>query len=100
MDDQKVSFFDFGKHAVNCEFIVIFAQGTCDIVFVVTGAVLFSHHSDMMVCAVHGRAHEIYCTGVHANILFVGMFLMDRFGDKAAVRSHHIAPHFTIDRHI
>ena len=53
-----------------------------------------------MISTIHSRTHQIYCTGIYADILFMCMLLMDCFCDKAAIRSHHETAKLCIDRNI
>ena len=100
MDDKDIAHINLRKHPVNRKFIIVLAQGTGYIVFVVARLVLFSHDRDVMVCAVHRRAHQVDCTRVHTDILFVGVFLMDCRCHKAAIRRQHETSHLCIKRYI
>ena len=100
MDEEQVALIDLRKHAVDCKLIVVFAEGTCHIVLVVAGLVLFSHNRDMMVSAVHSRTHQVYRACVHTDILFVSVLLMDRSCDKRTVRSQHETSKLSEDRNI
>ena len=91
MDEEQVALIDLRKHAVDCKLIVVFAEGTCHIVLVVAGLVLFSHNRDMMVSAVHSRTHQVYRACVNTDVLLVGMLLVDRSCHESAVRSQHEA---------
>ena len=66
----------------------------------VAGGVLLAHHGDMVVSAVHGRAHQVHRAGVHADILLVGVLFMDRLRHQAAVGAHHEAAKLRVNRHI
>ena len=92
--DQIISDIDFRKHTVNGKFIVIFTEGSCDIIFVVTGGIFFSKDGDMVVRAVHGWAHQVTGTGIQAGIFFVDMLLVDALCHELAVGSQHIASKF------
>ena len=46
-----------------------------------------------MICAVHGRTHEIACRSVHANIFLVNVLLTDHSGDQMSVGAGYIASH-------
>ena len=43
----------------------------------------------MMVRAVHGRAHQINCTGIYSNILFVRVLFVNRFCHQTSIGTHH-----------
>ena len=66
----------------------------------VAGSVFFSKHCDVMISAVHGRAHQVHRTRVHSDVFLISMLLMDRFCDKASVRSHHKTAKLRINCHI
>ena len=100
VDEEEVSDFHFRKHAVDREFIVVFAQGTCYVIFVVARLIFFSHHRDVVVSAVHCRPHQIDRAGITADVLFVDVFLMDGAGNESAVRSHHETAHFRVNCNI
>ena len=100
MDHEIVADIDLRQHTVDGKFIIVLTQGACHIVFVITGSVLFAEHCDVMISAVHSRPHQVDCAGVHSDIFFMRMFLMDCFCHKAAVRSHHIASQLRVDCHI
>ena len=100
MDHQQIPFVNPRHHTVNGKLIIIFTQRSYYIIFVITFPILFPHHRNVMICAIHCRAHQVYGTGVHTNIFFISMLLMNRLCHKAAIRSHHKAPHFCINRRI
>ena len=66
----------------------------------ITRLVLLAHHSDVVVSAVHCRTHQVYRAGIHTDILFVSVLLMDRSCDKRTVRSQHEAAKLCEERHI
>ena len=70
------------------------------IIGVIAGRVLLSHDSDMVISAVHGRAHQVYCAGVYADILFIGMLFMNGLCHQTAVGAHHKAAELRINRHV
>ena len=70
-----------GKHSTRYTFFSYLGW-----IFVVARLVLFSHNGDVMICPVNCRTHQVDCTGIHTDILFIGVFLMDCFRHEAAVR--------------
>ena len=66
----------------------------------ITRPVLFSHYSNMVISAVHGRAHQIDGTGIYADILFMCMFLMNGSRYKTPVRPQHIAAQLCVKCHL
>ena len=63
----------------------------------VAGGVLLAQHRDVMVGAVHGRAHQVGRAGVNADVLLVNMLLVQHGGDKCAVGCQHEAAHLGED---
>ena len=100
VDKEQVALIDLRKHAVDCKLIVVLAEGTCHIVLVVAGLVLFSHNRDMVVSAIHSRTHQVYRAGVNTDVLLVSVLLMDRSCHESAVRSQHEAAKLCEDRHV
>ena len=89
MDRENVADLQLGQHAVDRELVVVFAQRTDDVVFVVAGRVLLAEHGDVVVRAVHRRAHEVGGAGVHAGVLLVDVFEVDYRRDQVAVGTQH-----------
>ena len=100
MDEEQVALIDLRKHAVDCKLIVVLAEGACHIVLVITRLVLLAHHRDVVVSAIHCRTHQVYRAGIHTDVLFVSVLLMDRSCDKRTVRSQHETAKLSEDRHI
>ena len=100
VDKQKISLFDFRKHAVNGKLIVVLAQGTYHIVHAGTGLILPAHDRDVMVSAVHGRPHQVHGAGVHAHILLISVLLMNGLCHQGAVRPHHETSQLRAQSHI
>ena len=100
VDVQVVSHLNLREPAVDREFVIILAQGSGHIVNLVSGRILLAEHGDMVVSAVHGRAHQVRRAGVHADVLLVDVLLVDRLRDQAAVRSHHEPSHFGENAHV
>ena len=100
MDVEVISHLNLRKLAVNGELVVVLAEGSGHIINLVVWCVLFSKNGNLMVSAIHGRAHQIYRAGVHTNVFLIGMFLVDGLGYKSTVRSHNEASHLGIDGNI
>ena len=66
----------------------------------VAGLVLLAQHRDVMVGAIHGRAHQVGCAGIHTDVLLVDVLFVQHRRDQAAVRSQHITAHLGEERHI
>ena len=66
-----------GSIAVNGKLVVVLAQAAGHVVGVVAQRVLLAEHGDMVVCAVHRRAHEVGRAGVQTGILLIGVLLVD-----------------------
>ena len=54
----------------------------------------------MVISAVHSRAHQVYCACINADVLLIGMLLMDRSCHESAVRSQHETSKLSEDRNI
>ena len=54
----------------------------------------------MMICTIHCRTHQVYCTGINTDILFVRVLLMNCLSYQTAIRSHHKTAHLCVDRNI
>ena len=89
MDHQIVSHIDLRKFPVNGKLIIILAQGTGHIVYVILRCIFLSEHRDMMVCPVHSGTHEICRTCIDSDIFLVDMLLMDRLCHQMAIRRQH-----------
>ena len=89
MNHQQISFLDFRKHTIHCEFIIVFTKRTCHIILMVTWLVFFSHNCNVVICPIHSRAHKVHRTGIHSNIFLMGVFFMDGFGYQTTIRPHH-----------
>ena len=77
VDEQEISHLDLWQHPVHRKLIVVLAEGAGHIILMVAGGVLLSHDRNMVVSAVHGRAHQVHRTGVHADIFLIGMLFVD-----------------------
>ena len=97
MNYQNISHVNLWQHPVNGKFIVVFTQRSGYIVFVVAGSILFAHDGNVMISAVHRRAHQVDCTRIHTDVLFVGMFFVDGFCYQAAIGTHHETAKFGED---
>ena len=86
---KQIAAFDFGQHAVDRKFVVVFAKRAGHIIFVVARCVFFTHNGNVMIRAVHRRTHQVDRAGVHADIFLVGMFFVYGSCDKRTVRTHH-----------
>ena len=54
MNKQIVTHINLRQHSVNGEFVIIFTEGAGYVIFMIAGCILFSQHSNVMICAVHG----------------------------------------------
>ena len=97
VDDHAVADVNLWQLAVDGELIVVLAERARDVVRVVAGLVLLAGDRDVVVGAVHGRAHEVGHAGVEADVVLVGFLLVDcrrdepasRARDGAAALGHH-----------
>ena len=100
MDIQQVAHLDVRQTAIDGEFIVVFAQAAHHIVHVVAGRVFLSQHGDVVIRAVHGRAHQVAGACVHADIFLIRVFFVAGGRHQRAVRSEHKAPQLGEDGHV
>ena len=98
MDVEVISHLDFRQFSADCKLVVVLAEGARDIVDMIVRRRLFAEYGNVVVGAVHGRTHQIDRTGIHADVIFVNVFLMNGLGDKRAVGSQHEAAHLRINR--
>ena len=84
MDDDEVADVDFRQHAVDGEFVIVLAERARDVVFVVAGRRFLAGDRDVVVGAVHRGAHEVRHAGVEADVVLVGLFLVDGRRDEPA----------------
>ena len=100
MDDQQITNVYLRQHPVDGEFVAVLTQGAGDVVLVVTGQVLLAHHSDVVIGPIDGRPHQIGGTGVHPNIILIGVLLVENLGDQVAVGSQHEPAQLGAEGHI
>ena len=100
VDVDQVADVDLGKHPVDGELIVILAQAADHVILVVAGSILLAQHGDVMVGAVHGRAHQVGCTGVQTDVLLIDVLLVDGRCHQCAVGAGGEAAHLGEDGHI
>ena len=87
VDDNAVADVDLRQLAVDGKLIVVLAERARDVVDVVARFVLLARDRDVMVSAVHGRAHEVGHAGVEADVVLVGLLLVDSRRDEPASRA-------------
>ena len=100
VDHKIISDLNLWKQAVHCEFVIVFTEGTSNIVFVVAGLIFFAKNGDVVVSTVHRRTHKVTGTGVYTGVFFVDMFLVNTFGDEIAIGTQHKSSQLREDRHI
>ena len=100
VDKQQISHIDLREHTVYCKLITVLAQASCHIIHMVTRFIFLAHYSDMMICAIDCRTHQVCCACIHANVFFVSMLLVNCFCNKSAVWSEHKSSKLCVDCHI
>ena len=100
MDKEQIAHFNFREHTINGKFVVVFAQATGYVIFVVAGSIFFAHYGNVMVRTINRRTHQVSCTSVETNVFFVGVFFMNCFSNKSAIGSQHKATQFCEDFYI
>lgn len=89
MDYKIIAHVDLRKLAVDRELIVVLTQGTGHIIGVVARCIFLAKDRDVMVSTIHSRTHQVYRTGIHADVLLVDMFLVDCLCNKVSIRGKH-----------
>ena len=98
MNHQQVTDLDFRQGAVDGELVVIFAQTADDVIDVVMRQAFLPADGDVVVRAVHRRAHEVRGAGIHADVVLVGVLLVNHARDKPAHVAGHPAAEFGFQR--
>ena len=97
---QDIADVDLRQHAVNSEFIVVFAQTARHIVLVVARCVLLAEHGDVVVGAVHRRAHKVSRARVKTYVFLVYVLFVDSRGDKRTVGREHVSAQLGVDLNV
>ena len=97
VDDDQIANVDMRQGPVNGKLVVVFAQRADDVVDMVVGLVFLAGNGDVMIRAIHRRAHQVGGAGVQPDILLINMLFMDGGGHQTAVRAGHIAAKFAGD---
>ena len=77
VDIHDVADVDLGQHPVDGKLVVVLAQTAHHIIHVIAGLVFLAQHSDVMVCAIHGRTHQVGSAGVQTDVLLIDMLFVD-----------------------
>lgn len=91
VDGEDIADLQLGEHAVDGELVVVLAQPAHDVVLMRARLVFLAQHGDVMICSVHGGAHEVGGAGVHAGVFLVYVLEVYDGGDEVAVRPQHVA---------
>ena len=91
VNEEQVTDVDLGQHTVARKLVGVLAEPAHHVVAPGCGLALVTHHGDVVVGAVDGRAHEVGGAGVDAQVVVVGDLLVDHTGHKAARRRQHPA---------
>ena len=100
MNNQVITLIYLRKFSVNCKFVIILTQRTCNIIYMILWSILFTKNSYVMICSIHGRSHKICCTGINTDIFLVNVFLMNSFGNKMSIWCQHESSKLCINRYI
>src|SRR5699024_3368682 len=100
VDIDQIPDVDPRQHPVHGELVVVLAQAAHHVVFVVAGGVLLAQHRDVVVGAVHGRAHQVGGAGVQADVLLIDVLFVDGGGDQRAVGPGHEPAHLGKDGNV
>ena len=100
VDVEHVPDVDLGQHPVDGKLVVVLAQAAHHVVHVVAGGVLLAQHGDVVVSAVHSRAHQVGRAGVQTDVLLVDVLFVDGSCHQCAVGAGGEAAHLGKDGHI
>ncbi len=100
MDDHHVSHLDAGKAALDGKLVVVLAQAPHHVIDMVQNGVLLAQHRDMVVGAVHRRAHQVGGAGVQAHVLPVDVLQVEDRRDQVAVGGQHKPAQLRKDGHV
>ena len=97
VDEEVVALLELRKRTVDGELVVVLAERAGHVIGVVTWRVLLPEDGDVVVSAVHRRAHEVDRTGIDTGILLIGMLEVNDLRDQCAVWCQHEAAHLGED---
>ena len=100
VDIDIVADVDARQVAVDRKLVVVLTQAAGHIIGAVMQRVLLAENGDMVVSAVHRRAHEVGRAGVQTGILLVGVLVVDALGNECAVGAEDEAAHLGVDGNI
>ena len=89
VDDDVIADIDLGQHAVNGEFIIVFAQPARNVIEMIAGRVLLAEDGDVVIGLVHGGAHEVGGAGVQTDVFLPDMLFVQYLCDEMAVGREH-----------
>ncbi|MPN13229.1 hypothetical protein SDC9_160550 [bioreactor metagenome] len=95
--DHQVADLYLRQMTVDGKFIIVLAQGARYIVYGGEGRFPFARDGDVVIGAIHGRAHQVDSGGIQANVSLVRVFFVHGAGDEPAVGAGHIAAQLGLD---
>ena len=81
VDGDDVADLDLRQASLDGKFVVVFAQTAGDVVDVIQERVLLAQHRDVVVSAIHGRAHQVGGAGVQTHVFPVDVLFVNDGGD-------------------
>ena len=100
VDINDVANVDLGQHPVNGKLVVVLAQTAHHIVHMVARLIFLAQHGDVVVSAVHGRAHQVGCAGIQTDVFLIDVLFVDGSCHQCAVGAGGKAAHLSKDGHI
>ena len=97
MDHHQIALFHPRQPPIHRKLIVIFAQAARYIVQRIRRCIPFAADMDMMISAVHGRPHQIGCTGIHPQIPLMDILFVDGPCDQPTLRPGHKSAQLRLD---
>ena len=100
VNGHDVTNLDGRQAALHGELVVILAQTAGDIIDMIQNGSFLAQNRDVMVSAIHGRAHQVSGAGIQTHILPVDVLLVQYRGDQVAVGSQHKPAQFGEDSNV
>ena len=94
VDDDEVAHFDFRQFSLDSKFVAVFAKRTGHIIDMVLRCIGFAKDGDVVVRAIHARAHEVSHASVGADVVSVNVLVVQGFGHQEAEGAGHHAAAF------
>ena len=82
VDDDAVTNVNLWQLAVNGKLIVVLAERTSNVIYMVAESLFLASNGDVVICTIHSWAHEVGHAGIKADVILVGFLFMEHSGNK------------------